>query len=241
MTLTQKDREMNAKLGEIFDMKESGQADFALLERYSYDSEGLVRVEAAAAFYTFFDERAQQILLRLANDRDWLVRTEACESLCLSRSEHVLEFLKTKLRRDRSVKVRTYAVLSYGDIVWELDKDRHECLLFIKETRLRETSPGMLLACDKVLYEMGEEEALDRLLDGLKLDKLNHRCSAGNRLLEVVNARNARRIRYEALDWLGRESVSATVSIAVELIDACIAAEGKDAAKKQSEIENQTW
>lgn len=63
-----------------------------------------------------FDEKAEQILLRLTKDKKWLVRADACDSLCISKSVETYNLLESMAKKDTSGCVREYAVLSLGEI-----------------------------------------------------------------------------------------------------------------------------
>ncbi|WP_179218633.1 HEAT repeat domain-containing protein [Saccharibacillus sp. O23] len=199
--------------------------DFAFVERCSHDSESLIRCEAAAALGIDRCGEGERILIRLTDDPNHLVRTEACESLAWYESEKVLRVLERKIRRDRSVMVRAYAVSVYGDVVQALGRSREEAAVFLESRLLRERSSWGRLAWAEVLYKFGRETYLNELLNGLELPDLSSRCMAGNGLREVVNVGNCRKIRTAALDWLGRESAASSVEIAVKLIETCIETE----------------
>lgn len=62
------------------------------------------------------DEKGEQILLRLTKDHDWLVRTDACDSLCISESVDTYNLLKEIAKKDTSGLVRGYAILSLENI-----------------------------------------------------------------------------------------------------------------------------
>ncbi len=199
--------------------------DFAFVERCSHDSESLIRCEAAVALGIDGYGEAERVLIRLTEDPNVLVRTEACDSLSCCESESALRVLERKIRRDRSVMVRAYAVFAYGDLVQALGRPREEAAAFLESRLVRERSSWGRLAWAEVLYTFGRERYLNELLDGLELADLSSRCMAGNGLREVVNVGNCRKIRAAALDWLGRESAASSVEIAVKLIETCIETE----------------
>ncbi len=199
--------------------------DFAFVERCSHDSQSLIRCEAAVALGIDECREGERILIRLTDDPDDLVRTEACESLAWYASETALRVLERKIRRDRLVMVRAYAVSAYGDVVQGLGRSREEAAAFLESRLLRERSSWGRLLWAQVLYKFGRETYLNDLLDGLELPDLSSRCMAGNGLREVVNVGNCRKIRAAALDWLGRESAASSVEIAVKLIETCIETE----------------
>ncbi|CAM3583493.1 MULTISPECIES: HEAT repeat domain-containing protein [Saccharibacillus] len=221
-------------LDRLFLMQQNEEsADYNFLEKSSRDSDEFVRMEAAVALGFHYNVRAEGMLIRLADDSDWLVRTEACDSLGRGESEAVLSVLERKIRQDRSALVRAYAIHSYGDAAEALRCDPEDVAAFLESRLPREKSHWTRLALFKVLYRCGREAYLNDLLDGLKLAAFNKRCTAGNNLKEVINAANYRTIRAATLDWLGRESMPAPVEIAVKLIDLTIEAELKERHKKE--------
>ena len=74
--------------------EEFDEDDYSILKELSYDKELTIRALVARILVDSSDEKGEEILLRLTNDKEWLVRTEACDSLGISESVTTYNILK---------------------------------------------------------------------------------------------------------------------------------------------------
>ena len=74
--------------------EELDENDYSILNKFSYDKEGFISALVAVLLVESSDEKGEEILLRLTNDKEWLVRADACDSLCISESVTTYNLLK---------------------------------------------------------------------------------------------------------------------------------------------------
>lgn len=74
--------------------EEFDEDDYSILKELSYDKELTIRALVARILVDSSDEKGEEILLRLTNDKEWLVRADACDSLGISESVTTYNILK---------------------------------------------------------------------------------------------------------------------------------------------------
>lgn len=221
----QSEKEVNDKLDYLFEIEAGRVPDFAILESYSTDHESLVRAETATALLYCFNEQAEQILLRLVRDPQWLVRAEAVDSLRESSSLQVLNQIREISRSDRSMVVRAFAVLSFHDAALAAGVNKTEILSILEQGLKNEKSHFVFYEYYCVMYQLGKKEYLNKLFEGRHEKKHTSRCGVVSRLTEIVNHENAEEIRTFALEWLKKEKIRSVSSRLEELLKQCEAKE----------------
>jgi HEAT repeat protein len=135
-------------------------------------------------------DQVENLLLGVLDDSDYLVRTNACDSLCGSKSPIVLDKLRKKLKRDTSALVRSYAALSIGDIAQQADMNTKELHEFLKACLAREESRSVQISLLRTLTLLGDVEHLSALLNVLQERKYQYRCASVHALEDVVTEQN---------------------------------------------------
>ena len=92
----------------------------------------LIRSDVAALLVDHYEEKSEEILLRLTYDCNHLVRTDAVDSLCIGRKEAVLQRLLTLVEQDPEYTVRGYAVHSTFDVFLNMFGDSDNTLKLIR-------------------------------------------------------------------------------------------------------------
>lgn len=171
--------------------------DLGILNQLSYDKSDLVRMIVAKVLVESRDKKGEEILLRLTKDHDWLVRVEACDSLCISKSLETYNCLKNIAEEDTSGLVRGYAILSLGDIAEKIHR-KEDLIKFLQKRRINEKIQFTQINVYTVLYKLGLKENLMNLLSMFHSQKYNNRCAVVSCLQEVMNVEN-KDIIYNAL------------------------------------------
>lgn len=171
--------------------------DFGILNQLSYDKDVYIRAVVAAVLVESKDDIGEEILLRLTKDHDWLVRADACDSLCISKSPTTYQLLKKIAREDTSSLVRGYAILSLRDIAEKIHR-KEDLIKFLQKRRINEKIQFTQINVYTVLYKLGLKENLMNLLSMFHSQKYNNRCAVVSCLQEVMNVEN-KDIIYNAL------------------------------------------
>lgn len=191
--------------------------DIIMLSKLSYDEDDYIRANVARILVNLNDEKSEEILMRLAYDNDSLVRTEACDSFCLSKSLTIYEKLKHIARTDRNGMVRGYAISSLGDIAFRIDK-QNDLVKFLESQLVNEKVEFTKINIYTVLYSLGDNDYLDKLLATINTKRYQNRCAVVNNLFEVVDECNKERIHTTLLERKKIEKSGAVISTINEVI-----------------------
>ena len=191
------------------------------IDKLSYDKEVFIRDLVAVILVESSDEKGEEILLRLTNDKDWLVRADACDSLCISESVTTYNLLKKIAKKDTSGYVRGYAILSLGDIADKINKE-DELLEYLEDRLKHEKVQFTKINIYAVLYNLGQKEYFDKLLSMINSKKYTNRCAVVVSLQEIANESNRDMIINLLLEHKKKEtamSVVYTINDAIKEIE----------------------
>ncbi|WP_242874675.1 MULTISPECIES: HEAT repeat domain-containing protein [Clostridium] len=183
------DEKLN-KIDEIENRSKFNKIDFEVLEKFSHDINDEVRSKVAEVLIFTDNKQGEEILIDLLDDKDELVRTNACDSLCISKSENVIKLLKNKILRDKSNLVRGYAVASLVDIVIAMDYKIEDMKMFFINVLLREKDNWVKIDVYRGLYMLGDERYLNKLINILNDRNYRNRCSVVNILGALICKEN---------------------------------------------------
>lgn len=169
--------------------KELDEKEIRILDELSLNEASDIRAKIAKILVNTDNERGEQILLRLVQDQDSLVRAEACDSLCISKSVSTYEMLKHIAEKDRIGMVRGYAILSLGHIAVRLNK-QNDLTKFLKNRLENDKVKFAQINIYAALYSLGNREYLTNLLATINSKGYRNRCEAVNNLSEVINVDN---------------------------------------------------
>ena len=201
--------------------EEVDEDDYSILKELSYDKELTIRALVARILVDSSDEKGEEILLRLTNDKEWLVRTEACDSLGISESVTTYNILKKIAKKDTSGYVRGYAIISLGDIAVKIHKE-NELIKFLEEMLMHEKTEFTKINIYTVLYNLGQKEYFDKLLSMTNSKKYSNKCAVVNSLKDIANESNRDMIINILLEYKEKEtarSVSYTIDDAIKKIE----------------------
>ena len=149
-------------------------------------------------------------MLRLTNDKEWLVRADACDSLCISESVTTYNLLKKIAKKDTSGYVRGYAILSLGDIADKINKE-DELLEYLEDRLKHEKVQFTKIDIYAVLYNLGRKEYFDNLVSMLNSKKYLNRGSVVNILNYIANEDNRDMIIKVLLEHKKKETAMSVV------------------------------
>ena len=201
--------------------EELDENDYSILNKLSYDKEVFIRDLVAVILVESSDEKGEDILLRLTNDKEWLVRADACDSLCISVSVTTYNLLKKIAKKDTSGYVRGYAILSLGDIADKINKE-DELIEFLEDRLKYEKVEFTKINIYAVLYNLGRKEYFDKLLSMINSKKYTNRCAVVVSLQEIANESNRDMIINVLLEHKKKEtamSVIYTINDAIKEIE----------------------
>lgn len=210
-------------LDEKRETQEISEADLDIFDMLSADRNEYIRDEAATVLYYSDSPRAEQILLRMLNDKSADVRSSACDSLNISNSVDTIETLKLYALSDTDMLVRGYALFSITDIALRLNLISEDIITFFEQGLRRESEPWVKAAYYYALYMAGKTEYLLILLEGLHSEE-HIRCMTAHLLSEAANGRNADMIMKALNERLKLEdpkmlSVISSIEIAKQEIE----------------------
>lgn len=184
-----------------------------ILNLLSKDTDSTIRTLVAQVLVLTDEPEGEKILLRLLNDEDELVRVNACDSLCISRSLATVNRLKDILLSDQSNLVRSYAVLSIADIISDNNLPvKDEYVLLFQKILKTETDIGVQLCLYKVLYRFGDERYLAYLVAELNSCNYQNRCMTVNLLRDLITDQNKSMISSALSEQLTKEGTIAVKS-----------------------------
>lgn len=195
--------------------------ELKFLEEISIHQAHDIRFRVAEILASFTEKRGEDILLRLAKDKDSLVRVEACDSLSNSKSSSTFEFLKRIIKKDRNGMVRGYAISSLTEISKESHKNS-ETVKFLLEVLKNEKIIFSKINIYKALYDMGEKQYLKNLLEDLNARVYQNRCATVHLLEEIICDENKKEIKEALEERIKVEktrAVSSTISNVLKQIE----------------------
>ena len=190
--------------------EELDENDYSILNKLSYDKEVFIRDLVAVILVESSDEKGEEILLRLTNDKEWLVRADACDSLCISESVTTYNLLKKIAKKDTSGYVRGYAILSLGDIADKINKE-DELLEYLEDRLKHEKVEFTKINIYAVLYNLGRKEYFDNLVSMLNSKKYQNRNSVVNSLNDIANEDNKDMIINLLLEHKKKETAMSVI------------------------------
>lgn len=198
----------------IEEMEAAECLDYALLCQWAEHLDALIREQVAAALVFGEGEPGREILLELAADSEELVRAEAYDTLSVYPDSQVAEMLKQAAVTEPDDLARYFALVSYADVMQELAPGDAEQKAFFWGRLQREQAAVCRLGCEYALYQLGEPEALERILGYLDDPDYLVRCRAVCTLEEIVDEENRGQI-LEAVR--GRREKESAVPVRVRM------------------------
>ncbi len=187
--------------------------EFKQLILLSRDRSSAIRVEVAEILFYVKNNASKKVLLKLACDKDELVRTEAYDSLSGFPLPEIGLFLKKAIQKEKDGLACSYAISSWVENALSLFEEHSEDIVFIKELlKLNKikNSEHCLLQCYYSLYQFGEPGMLDKILEFLQSKDYNMHFCVYDVLEDIINDEN-RSMIIDALGNMLMEEESAGV------------------------------
>lgn len=166
-----------------------------ILKELSLDDDNTVRSMVAPLLVDFINEDSKSVLIRLAQDKDELVRTEAFDSLSVFPFQDVADFLEKAIISETNGLARSYAILSWADVLFLLNGVTDEKLEFAQHMKETEKSTDCTLSWCYALFIFGNESFLNELLGFLKNGDYQIRCTTLALLSDIINPSNKAQIK----------------------------------------------
>ncbi len=166
-----------------------------ILRYFSHDSDAFARSRCAAVLVNYSGEEALRTLLRLANDEDAFVRTEAYDSLAVFPCRETELFLRHSIYPEDDALAAGYAILSWADVTAALHDEYDEQMTFVHQLLNDAEFSGCCAECFYALCRFGESGALEQLLSLLDDPDYVIRCGVCNFCKDLANTENAAIIR----------------------------------------------
>ena len=210
------------KLNNMLNQDELTEEDVSSLSEWYLSPDDEIRILVAQVSVLSNSPAIQKILLILSKDSNYLVRANACDSLCIFPNETVLHILKKISRTDKSNLVKSYAILSILEIMQQLDKKKVDYYMlqyneFYKQLSEKNSSPVVQCACFCILYYWGNKSCLQKLFNLLDNRFYTVRCFVLNSLLTIATRENAMYINKQIDKLLVTEKTKSVKSTALEL------------------------
>lgn len=164
--------------------------DLKIIELLAKDKASEIRQKISQILVFSKSLLAEELLLTLTKDKDSLVRVNACDSLCNSRSIRVMKSLMERVQRDRNILVKGYATLSIVDVALNINYDFYELSSFFENAVRKSKSSWLKVHYYYALYIFGEESYFTLLLAELNNKQYRTRCAAASILGMVAEAEN---------------------------------------------------
>ena len=169
------------------------------------------RMDLAQDLVEYPVELAEPILLGLLDDEVDLVRVNACDSLCISRSLSVWDRLMQMAKMDVFL-VRGYAILSATEITVQTNEGITTMKDFLTQRLRQEKSQWVKVCIYTGLYQLGEVKWIGNLFTLLNHRQYRIRCSVVNSLADIADKNNIVAIRQALAGRMQIETSEAVMS-----------------------------
>ncbi len=173
-------------IGKIEESDKYTKDDLKVLDSLSQDEDSEVRSRVAEILVFSNTVETEKILIRLLNDKEELVRVNACDSLSPSSSKDVISLLIDKAKNDKSSLVRAYAVMSVADISKNIGctEETIKLMLYIFG---KEEVNSVKISYYRSFLLLGQKGYLSQFLEKINDRFYRNRCAVANLLKDLIN------------------------------------------------------
>ncbi len=185
---------------------------------YSFDS--VIRSNVAKLLCTYdYSVMIECILYRMTYDRDYIVKLEAIDSLCIARQTRSLQRIES-LTKEKDCLLRAYAYMSLIDVVENrnIESEKRYYIEWVEKKIWREKSFKVRFMVMSELYINGQNDywkEIVRMIDHQIKKGLSDFWLITNVLEDLVDANN----RVEVLEILQRIKSQISISSQKERIE----------------------
>lgn len=165
-----------------------------MLTKLSFDSNSFIRGLVASLLVKNNSKKSLGILIRLANDKNSFVRTEAYDSLSVFADNCVITLLEEKIKCEIDNNALSYAILSFSEVCNTLNEIEYGKSV-LTSAKVRMKSNCCKLSYHYGMYLLGEKSYLDEILSFLQNNDYRIVCSTISLLSEIVTSENIKIIK----------------------------------------------
>lgn len=174
----------------LLDKEWLGEADVQTVARLLPDCDSDLRQSIAERLIDAGPDEAWPLLRTLAEDEDWLVRAEACQSLGENHGPEALALLERICQGDEDEIVRAYAIQSLGAAL-KAGRETGRGVALLRELKRGEPGARVQMAILEALYGVEpRQEHLEALAEYLRWEDYTIRCTALNHFSEMATEEN---------------------------------------------------
>lgn len=137
--------------------------DKALLFFGTYSLNSDIRITTAEVLALFPSDFSKKLLLKLVDDKNYLVRTNACDSISFCGDKNALLKLIKKLK-DRHYLVRGYAALSLADVQINIGEPYTAALNNLQQILTVENDNWVKVCIYRSIIILGDKTVLEKYL-----------------------------------------------------------------------------
>ncbi len=191
---------------------------FDILQGFSHDPDAFVRSRCAAVLVNYSGDESLRTLLRLANDTEPFVRTEAYDSLAEFPCRETELFLRHSIYPEDDALAAQYAILSWADVTAALHNKYTEQAIFVHRMLIDAEFSDCCAECFYALCRFGAAGALQNLLSLLDDPDYIVRCKVCNFCKDLADSKNTAIIQNAVSDHLTTETEHSVLSTMQSLI-----------------------
>lgn len=186
---------------------------FGILKKFSYDKDAFVRSRCAALLINFKTDESLKLLLRLSNDKNSFVRTEAYDSLGVFYFTKVEETLFKAISFEKNGLAKQYAILSWADVSSKLHNKFKDYILFILNEidnyHTEEYNSCQIRLSYYYALQVFGYDVICNMISFLNNDNYLIRCRALNLLNDIADKNNKKIIETSIINLLKTEETIA--------------------------------
>lgn len=198
--------------------RDETEENFAILQCFSYDPDAFVRSRCAAVLVNYSGDESLRTLLRLANDTDSFVRTEAYDSLAVFPCRETELLLRHCIYPEDDALAAGYAILSWADVTAALHNEYDMQIAFVHQLLNDTEFSDCHAECFYAMCKFGESGALEQLLSLLDDPDYAVQCSICNFCKDLANVKNAAIIRKAISAHITTETEHCVISAMQNLL-----------------------
>ncbi len=217
------------KFQKLIDMQEKPltKEDGGFIRECCLDGDSLVRSEATSLLINIpnsdpnFDSQDIDLLIRLCDDPEMIVRTEAYDALSWCISEKAGQKLFDCIQTDKDEISRSFAIFCWADNISSHSRKSRNFskeIVFVRQWLKAETSEHCRLSCAYALYLLHEPDALEMMLNYLHSEDYHIRCSVIHHFRDSARKQDIPIIRSALQQLLKTETTRAVSSCAEKFL-----------------------
>lgn len=210
------------RLNDLSNVTSFNDSEWNEIQLLSVDTDNEIRKQTAELLGFHHCKKSEDILVSMLNDVDFLVRTEACDSLYFSINEQIPKILLELYVNESYDLVKGYALLTSGDILANIGKKFDNNSLRTILLSLENVNDWVKIAIYRTLIKTGYKKYQKELIDKIESPDYRNKIFAISMIYDIIfdMDKNNIQILYEKLKTLkDKESVESVLASVQNLID----------------------